>query len=511
MIRTLYIDLDKKLIKNELIDKKTIEYAVEIHKKVYKTYEKNPYENNITIFSVGHMKNKSEINSLIIYRSPITGSLDINLTSFGRYIKETGNDLIIIKGRSDKKYFLIIENDNVVFLEDNIEEDIFNKEKNLYNTLKDIYGNKDFIILLTGLGSKYTIYGNLIIFENNKIKATKGGIGSVLYNYHNITGLSIGGDNKIEFKGIFVEDNNKIPFHESLKDVYKLALDKLPILNFKNIYIEEQENKKFFENYIYPLIDNLKGNYPYEPFNMLGPFIGIFDEKLIADLLHDVNKYGIDAVYIGYILGLVLEGLYLEKIEIKEFGKSKFDFKDVDSEINYNIAKFLIEKIAYQELSIFGKNIRYIANTLNLQDIAFYIPLGTEYSATINPYISLGLILPNIIYDKYFSDHLMNPMNPKDYASLNFGKLESTLEINNVENKEITIEHDIRRENFILNLFEYIELSNSLPDVSYPKRIIDMYYYISKKYNINYRFEDYFAEYFNKYKELIYYKKAPVV
>jgi len=37
------------------------------------------------------------------------------------------------------------------------------------------------------LGSKFTIYGNLIIFENNKIKVTKGGIGSVLYRYHNIS------------------------------------------------------------------------------------------------------------------------------------------------------------------------------------------------------------------------------------------------------------------------------------------------------------------------------------
>jgi aldehyde:ferredoxin oxidoreductase len=197
MIRILFIDLYKKESKNYITDSKTLDHSIDLHYD-YKIYEKDPFENNLTIFSVGHQKNKDNINSLIIYRSPITGSLDINLSSFGKYIKLTGNDIIVLYGKLDKKYFIIIENDNVIFLEDDISEDIYKRKEELYGTLKDIYGGKDFIILLNGLGSKFTIYGNLIIFENNKIKVTKGGVGSVLYRYHNISGLSIGGDNKIE-------------------------------------------------------------------------------------------------------------------------------------------------------------------------------------------------------------------------------------------------------------------------------------------------------------------------
>jgi len=93
------------------------------------------------------------------------------------------------------------------------------------------------------LGSKFTIYGNLVIFENNKIKVTKGGIGSVLYRYHNISGLSIGGDNKIENKRLDIEliEEGK----ESIRDFYQSIPDKIPILNYKNIYLSEEEIKRY--------------------------------------------------------------------------------------------------------------------------------------------------------------------------------------------------------------------------------------------------------------------------
>ncbi|BFI73074.1 hypothetical protein YN1_0610 [Nanoarchaeota archaeon] len=506
MIRTLLIDLNKKEVKNEIINEKTLDYSIKLHLD-NKTYEKDPYENNLTIFSVGYSKDKENINSLIIYRSPITGSIDINLSSFGKYIKLTGNDLIILKGKADKKYFLIIDNDNVIFLEDEISEDLFKKKEEYYNTIKDIYSGKDFIILLEGLGSKYTIYGNLIVFEGNKIKATKGGIGSILYNYHNITGLSIGGDNKIEIKKLEL-DFEKVKYHESIKEVYELISEKIPILNFRNIYFSEEENKKIFNDYIDPLIKNLKKEYPYEPFNMLGPFIGIFDENLISDLINTANKYGLDTLYLGYILGLIMEGLYLNKITIKDLEKPGFDINNLSSEKNYNIAKYLIEKIAYEELSILGKNIRYISNVFNINDISFCIPLGNNYSSIINPYLSLGLFLPNLIYDKYFSDHLMNIFNPKDYAIYNFGRLESTYEINNISN-EFSIEKNIKKEEIFKKMLEYQMLSNSLPDKNYPKRVIDIYNYLSKRYNINYSFDQYFDEYYKSYLELI--NKAPVV
>ncbi|MGC9133165.1 MAG: aldehyde ferredoxin oxidoreductase N-terminal domain-containing protein [Nanopusillaceae archaeon] len=507
MIRTLLIDLDKKEIKNELIEEKTLNYSIKLHTDIYKTYEKEPYENNLTIFSLGYIKDRENINSLIIYRSPITNSLDISLSSFGKYIKLTGDDLIILKGRADKKYFLIIENDNVIFLEDEIQEDIFKKKEELYNTLKDIYSGKDFIILLEGLGSKYTIYGNLIIFEGDKIKATKGGIGSILYNYHNITGLSIGGDNKIEIKKLEFGEEEK--YHESIRDVYELIPEKIPLLNYRNIYLSEEENKKLFNDYIDPLIRNLKKDYPYEPFNMLGPFIGIFDEKLISDLIYTSNKYGLDTLYLGYILGLIFEGINLGKVNIKDIEKPSLDINNISSEKNYNIAKYIIEKISYEELSILGKNIRYISNLFNLNDISFYIPLGDNYSSIINPYLSLGLFLPNIIYDKYFSDYLMNVFNPEEYAKFNFGRFESTYEINNVSN-EFSIEKEIKRENIFSKMFEYKKLANSSPNKNYPKRVIDIYNYLARKYNINYNFDQYFDEYYKKYLEEIY-NRAPVV
>ena len=188
-----------------------------------------------------------------------------------------------------------------------------------------------------------------------------------------------------------------------------------------------------------------------------------------------------------------------------------FDFNNLDksSEINYNIAKYLIEKDSYGELSLLGKDIRYISNLFDLNDISVYIPFNNKSSIVFNPYISLGLFLPNLIYDKYFSDYLMNAMNPVEYSGFNFGKFESTYEANNVDNNE-NIELNVKREKRFSKIFEYHKLNNSIPDKNYPKRLIDIYNKIANKYNINYTFDQYFNEYFNSYQEIIY-NKAPVV
>ncbi|WP_231434342.1 hypothetical protein [Candidatus Nanopusillus massiliensis] len=64
----------------------------------------------------------------------------------------------------------------------------------------------------------------------------------------NISGLSIGGDNKIENKRLDIEliEEEK----ESIKDFYQSISDRIPILNYKNIYLSEEENKKIFDDYI---------------------------------------------------------------------------------------------------------------------------------------------------------------------------------------------------------------------------------------------------------------------
>ncbi len=85
-----------------------------------------------------------------------------------------------------------------------------------------------------------------------------------------------------------------------------------------------------------PLVNNLKKEYPYEPFNILGPFLGILNEEYIRDLIDLSNGYGLDTLYLGYILGTILEGIYIGKVSIKDLNKSLFDFNNLDksSEVN---------------------------------------------------------------------------------------------------------------------------------------------------------------------------------
>ncbi|WP_231434340.1 hypothetical protein [Candidatus Nanopusillus massiliensis] len=85
----------------------------------------------------------------------------------------------------------------------------------------------------------------------------------------------------------------------------------------------------------------------------------------------------------------------------------------------------------------------------------------------------MGLFLPNFIYDKYFSDYLMNTMNPIEFSGFNFGKFESTSEANNVDNEENT-ELNVKREKTFSKIFEDHKLTNSIPDKNYPKRLVDI-------------------------------------
>ena len=511
-MKVLFIDLDKLESKIEYVNYKTFDYAVFLHKDIYKTYEKEAFnENNIVIFFLGHYVNEETINGLYLYKSPTTNTLEINLSKhLGKYLKLADLDLIAIKGKSKKKYFLIIENDNVVFLEDEITENIFDKYNNYYNTIKDIYGNNEFTILLNGLGSKYTEYGNLIMFEKNKMHILKGSVGSVLYKAHNITGISIGGGSEIDGDILYLDLNLEKGFHENIVDIYNYYKGEIPIMNFQNIYLKKEYRHKIFEEFILPIINESK--FPFIPFNQYGPFLGIFDKKLIEELVYLINSYGLDTIYTSFILGGVIEGIYNNNISLETNYRPVFDIKKVDfsiSENNYNVAKYLIENIAIGRLSNLGYNIKIVGTKFSIKDYLFYIPMGENYGSIIDPYLSLGLILPNLINDKYFSYHLLYSYSPEEMANMNFSKLKYTYTINNVGRTKI-INNYYHRDSLV-DIYEYSKRSNSLPNYYESKRSLDTYNYILRRDNITIEPSYYWNKYYQLYKEYIYYSKASVV
>mgnify|MGYP001770629469 CR=1 FL=1 len=478
-MKVLFINLDNlnseiKYVKEPYV-RGIVDYGIYLHVKGQTNNYSSDDKRNYFIIGKGY-----EDKAVFIFRNVLTKKLEISIISgLGKFFEKSGLNGIVFYGKSDKKFFLIIENDNVMFLEENLSENIYEKYEFLKKELENIYSS-DFSISLLGLASKNTSYGSLFTFYD-KISVSSEGVGSSLYKQHNIIGFSLGGNYEFKEKiNLNLDLENK-----SLYNVYSIFRGNLPYLNYQNIYLNREEREKFFMKFLEEKISDVK--MPFEVFH-IGPFLGIFDINLIKELVNQINKFGFNAKYLAYILGAVMEGIYRKYINYDKV--PVFDIKDYVEDYslkNYEVASSLIEDIALNKLSILGNNIRYLTKKLNIKDIAFYIPIGNEYDSVPIFLISLGLIFPNMYYDKYFTDYEIQNLEPEDYAKLCLSKLKITYSLHNGKENEFWIKH----------LFEYNK--DLKPEFFESKRTLDYVNFLFKEIGMKYSLEEYWNRWFNSY------------
>ena len=553
-MRVLFIDVEKKEGEIKIIEspriKGVIDLGIHLHLEEYKSWKYDVYDpNNIIVVGTGKFHYGGTQRGTIVFRSPLHGGIHSStLGDLGEYIKLAGLDAIVIKGKAEKPTFIIIENDNVVFLEEEVPNDTIEKSKELYGKLKDLYKDKRFRVVLVGLASVNTHYGALISARPDKLEiidvAGRGGAGSVLYRAHNIIGFSIGGDNKIDIQQYDVkkvtEATKKYRENGTFKGNYPHQRGNLPYLNYQNTYLSPEEREEFYKKFVENILlkdysfksdtcgercvavcKKIEGNVKidYEPANAFGPFIGIFRRDLMEELIKACDSYGFDAIYLGFVLGAIMEGLSKGLIEPSQLGISEKPVLDISkydkdySEINYKVAKSLIEKIAKGELKILGNRLRKIAKSFNIKDIAFYIPLGEEYDMTPNFYWTLGLILPIVMHGKYFSDYHFIGKLPEEYAEGCFKRAIYEYLLDNygvcrfhrgwVETYLIK-EEDLENAKYWLNkLVEYKKLAGAEPRMWETKRVIEVVKKLLTEFNINISPEEYWKRWYDKYLELL--------
>jgi len=554
-MRVLFIDVGKKENKIRIIEnpniKGVLDLGIYLHLEEYKSWKYEVYNpNNVVVVGTGRLNYGGTQRGAFVFRSPLHGGIHASsMGDLGEYIKLAGFDAIVIEGKSEKPVFIIIENDNVIFLEEGVPESTYEKSIELYKKLKDIYGKSMFRVILVGLASVNTDYGALVSFRSDKKEivdiAGRGGGGSVLYKAHNVVGFSIGGNNKIEIIQYDVrkvlEATKKYREDGTFRGNYPSIRGNLPYLNYQNIYLSKEEREEFYKRFVesvllkdYNFSSDTCGEkciavckkvekgvkIDYEPANAFGPFIGIFDRDLVRDLIKTCDDYGFDSIYLGFVLGAVMEGLSKGLIKPEDLGLSEKpvldikEYKEDYSEKNYKIAKYLIEKIAKGELKILGEKIRKIAKNLNIKDISVYIPFGEEYDITQNFYWTLGLILPIVMHGKYFSDYHFIAKQPEEYAEDCFkrGLYEYTLENYGVcRFHRIWVENYIIREEDLKNakywfrkLIEYRKLANAEPRFWESKRMVDIAKRLLEEFNLDISLEEYWNRWYKKYLDLIF-------
>jgi glyceraldehyde-3-phosphate dehydrogenase (ferredoxin) len=315
--------------------------------------------------------------------------------------------------------------------------------------------------------------------------AGRGGLGSRLLQRHNIVGIIFGGEwedpdlrDSKEIDSYFLEHFGKktiqtdmavtekyryVPefetggtFGVNMRDLNERILS----YNYSSIYkpvdarLKQHENfilehylKQFNEETIKPkkfqhcgepcpvVCKKMYGQYKkdYEPYHVLGPQVGVFDQRA-AELLNDfVDAMGFDSIQTGgtvaWIMELVRDGL----IDPAEFGlppaaEMRFDWADesaqfdivADSMKNAQYAMNVIHAILFKpEAEVFRRSIRVAAQEIDRKygirsiDRAVFLGHGDEGCMVPNQYWVPGMLSPMPMLGKYFVHYGVEFMAPE--------------------------------------------------------------------------------------------------
>ncbi len=558
-MKVLFVNVGERSSWVEEIDDPRIngvlDLAIHLHSEKYKSYAKDVFhEDNAVIFGAGNLPWGGTQRASFIFRSPLHGSLHCStMGDLGEYVKRAGINAVCIEGKSDESVFVKIKNQSASFEELCLPQNIFITERELYYRLHGFYGDLPFRIVLAGTGAN-TSYGCLVSSKHGRIGvvpdvAGRGGAGSVLYKAHNVVGFSVGGKEKVEIKTDKNLAREQIEATKKYRELGTFAAnyphlgENVIFMNWKSALLSAEERRNVFEKFIkgellkgYTFSSETCGELcvaackkyeskiklDYEPAQGLGPFIGIFNRTYIKDLVHTADSFGFDAIYLGNVLGIVFEALDSGLLPMDYFSldeKPVMNPASPDSEKNFMLAKYFMEKIAGGEFAVLGERIRVMSKELGIRDIALYIPHGSEFDMTPNFYWSLGLMLPVAMHGKYYSDYHTVVKAPEEYALI---CAERTVKEYVLDNLGICrfhrgwVESKLPGEVFenaklwIKMMWEYKKKANALPCFVETKRALDVITALFREHGSGEwrdadesRVREYWGSWERKYKEVL--------
>ncbi|RLG88540.1 MAG: hypothetical protein DRO18_01225 [Thermoprotei archaeon] len=192
----------------------------------------------------------------------------------------------------------------------------------------------------------------------------------------------------------------------------------------------------------------------YEPFNGLGPMIGVFDLELVSRLVDLTDELGFDAIELGHVISWIFDAIEKGLLKPEELGlKSKpyfnpKNFKYEYSKHNAELAERLVLGLIKKENEILKliaeKGLRVAAKELDkrfedrvkrlglkFEDIATYVALGSEGYMTPNYYWTPGMVAPLFILGRYWTNYTPTFMEPEDFAASSLMRAIKEYEVDN--------------------------------------------------------------------------------
>ena len=378
----------------------------------------------------------------------------------------------------------------------------FALQQALYDRYAKEYTKDNVRICAVGPAAKYTREGAIGSSPVRKGGFTpvvdwagRGGLGSRLLQRHNIVGIVFGGEwedpdlrDSAEIDTYFLEHFGKktiqtdiavtekyryVPefetggtFGVNMRDLNERILS----FNYTSMYQPVESRLRQHENFILnhylhqfneetiktkkfqhcgepcPVVcKKLNGKYKkdYEPYHVLGPQVGVFDQRA-AELLNDyVDAMGFDAIQSGgtvaWIMELVRDGLIepsafgLPPVSDLNFGwaddASQFDIV-ADSMKNAQYAMAVVHAILFEpKAEVFRRSIRVAAKELDKQlgirsiDRAVFIGHGDEGCMVPNQYWVPGMLSPMPMMGKYFVYYGVDFLTPENLGRKNVERM----------------------------------------------------------------------------------------
>ncbi|MEM3990177.1 MAG: aldehyde ferredoxin oxidoreductase N-terminal domain-containing protein [Desulfurococcaceae archaeon] len=330
--------------------------------------------------------------------------------------------------------------------------------------------------------------------------AARGGPGSVLYRAHHVAAIIYGGlydvskDRPLQLNeskwimdwfiknvgtsypmevikaGVKYRYDDKLKSGGTFGSNYPHLKTATPMFNFNNIYLPielrdklhglimkymwEPFNKEAIETKSWKVCGEpcpiackkvRKGKYKsdYEPYEGLGPFIGIFDLHEIERVVELADSYGFDAIELGHLIGFIFEALERGLLKPDEVGLSSkplfnpSEYRIEYSKHNADLAIEIIERLAWGKqplIRLIGeRGLRSSAKILDVlykervealrikfEDLIVYAPFGEEGHITPNYYWTPGLVAPLAITGRYWTLYASVFLPPEEYAKKSF-------------------------------------------------------------------------------------------
>ena len=353
-----------------------IEVGVKLHKEAG-TQSWDPLEKNITVIGAGPFARSPFYGTnrmVVLFKSPMTYTLHVSACGgVGFEFVRSGTNLVVIKGKSEKKKVIVVEGDesgikDVKFYP--VNEDVYTYS-DLFGTFAiskymwDRFGPGRGIAVgpfalrsrTASLASIEIVHGHPSPFAVDLFG--RGGGGSVLARVHGVLGIFAKGSYEppklpstlpdeisMEVFGepyvsVVLKATTKYRYDPKYKSGgtfgvnYPHYRDLIPTFAFNSIYFSDQVRimisnmilKYFWKPFQEETIKRRQFGgcgdpcpaackkvwrgvkVDYEPSNAMGPLIGIFRLDLTVKLIEMVDSYGADAIETGHALAWIMDSV----------------------------------------------------------------------------------------------------------------------------------------------------------------------------------------------------------